>query len=225
MPIKDWADDDKPREKLIDKGAESCTIPELIGLLITNGSREKSAVELGIEIMKKADNNLVKFMKMSLKDYQEVSGIGPAKACIIKAAAELGRRIAESSMPDDNVVVNTTYDAFMQMRYLRGITHEEFWIILTNNSGLLISKHKVGTGSGANVIVDMRRLMELVIDKNAARVILCHNHPGQSMKPSQQDIDLTNSIRTMLRFVQVSVVEHIIVCGDKYYSFLENDLL
>ncbi len=225
MPIKDWSEDDRPREKLMNQGAEACSAAELIAILITNGSRNKSAVELGADIMKKFDNNLINFVRGSLDDYQDgIEGIGPAKACIIKAAAELGRRIGLANVGED-VIINTTEAAYSLMRDLRQISHEEFWTIYTNNSGKLIRRYKVAQGSGGNVPVDIARIIRQAINVNATRIILCHNHPGGSMRPSNEDIQLTRDIQTVCKCLNISVIEHIIIAGDHYYSFLENDLL
>ncbi len=225
MPIKDWSEDDRPREKLMSQGAEACSAAELIAILITNGSRKKSAVELGADIMKKFNNNLVEFVRGSIDDYQDgIDGIGPAKACIIKAAAELGRRIGLANIGSD-VIVNTTEAAYNLMRDLRQISHEEFWAIYTNNSGKLLRRYKVAEGTGGNVPVDIARIVRQAINVNATRVLLCHNHPGGSMRPSNEDIQLTRDIQTVCKCLNICVVEHIIIAGDQYYSFVENDLL
>ncbi len=224
MPIKDWSEDDRPREKLMNQGAEACSAAELIAILITNGSRKKSAVELGADIMKLFDNNLINFVRGSLSEYKDVDGIGPAKACIIKAAAELGRRIALANVGED-VIINTTEAAYRLMRDLRQIPHEEFWAIYTNNSGKLIRRYKVAEGSAGNVPVDIAKIIRQAINVNATRIILCHNHPGGSMRPSNEDIHLTRDIQTVCKCLNISVIEHVIIAGDQYYSFLENDLL
>ena len=225
MPIKDWSEDDRPREKLMNRGAESCSSAELIAILITNGSRNRSAVELGTDILKKFDNSLLKFAGAKLEDYQEgIEGIGPAKACIIKAAAELGRRIGLANVGSD-LAVNSSEAAYNLMRDLRLMSHEEFWAIFTNNSGKLIRRYKVAEGSGGQVPVDIAKIVRQAININATRVILCHNHPGGSMRPSAQDIQLTKDIQTVFRCLNITVVEHIIIAGDGYYSFLDNGIL
>lgn len=224
MPIKDWSEDDRPREKLMQNGAESCSTAELLAILMTNGTRTKSAVELGEEVLKKCENNLVMFVRSTLDAYQEVVGIGPAKACIIKAAAELGRRIHMASL-GEVIKINSPATAYEVMQFLRFKGCEEFWALYTNNSGMLILKSQVGTGNGSNVMVDFRKLTSQAIGCNATRVILCHNHPGGSRMPSQEDIILTQNIKNMMGFINVSVVEHIIIAGDSYFSFVENHIL
>lgn len=224
MPIKDWNEDDRPREKLMTKGADSCSTAELIAILITNGSKEKSAVQLGEDILKQSKFSLAEFARKNINDYQGVSGIGPAKACIIKAAAELGNRIRIATLTQD-VQINTTEAAFELMRDLRDVMHEEFWTVYTNNSGKLLSRFKVAEGSGGNVPVDIAKIIRQAINVNATRIILCHNHPGGSMRPSNEDIHLTRDIQTVCKCLNINVIEHIIIAGDKYYSFLENDLL
>jgi DNA repair protein RadC len=224
MPIKEWSEDDRPREKLITNGAEACSVAELLAILITNGTRSKSAVQLGIDIMNACGNNLVALVRSSMDIYQGVEGIGPAKACIIKAAAELGRRIHLASL-GETIKVNSPEDAYNVMSFLRFSSKEEFWILCTNNSGMMVHKAKVGDGSGGEVMVDFRKIASHAISCNATRIILCHNHPGGSNRPSAQDIDVTREIIALMKPLRISVVEHIIVAGDTYYSFLENDIL
>ncbi|MBR4264940.1 MAG: DNA repair protein RadC [Bacteroidales bacterium] len=225
MPIKDWNEDDRPREKLMSTGASSCTVAELIAILITNGSKNKSAIELADEVLYQFDNDLIKFVRGNLSDYQTVVGIGPAKACILKAAAELGRRIGDARLSDEVVKVLSPESAYQHMSFLCQIMKEEFWCIYTNNSGLLLGKKKISEGSGGEVQVDLRKIVSYAIDFNATRVILCHNHPGGTCSPSNDDIALTKNIKSMLNYLKISVVEHLIVAGNSYYSFLENDLL
>ena len=224
MPIKDWSEDDRPREKLMANGAETCSTAELLAILMTNGTRQKSAVQLGEEVLNNCGNNLVMFVRGTLESYQDVIGIGPAKACIIKAAAELGRRIHMASL-GEVIKVNSPATAYEVMQFLKFKGCEEFWALFTNNSGMLIQKTQVGAGNGANVPVDFRKLASQAISCNATRAILCHNHPGGSRMPSQDDILLTKEIKKMMAHINVTVVEHIIIAGDSYFSFLENDLL
>ena len=224
MPIKDWSEDDRPREKLMNQGAETCSVAELLAILITNGTRNKSAVQLGEEVMRACDNNLVMLVRNTMSTYQTVDGIGPAKACIIKAAAELGRRIHIASL-GERVKINSPQEAYNYLQFLKCEPVEEFWALYTNNSGMLLQKAKVGDGGAGEVIVDMRKLVLTALNSNASRVILCHNHPGGTNKPSQQDIILTKNITDTLCKLNISVVEHIIIASDDYFSFLENGLI
>lgn len=224
MLIKELSEDERPREKLIANGAEVCSVAELLGILLTNGTHGKSAVQLGEEVMKACGNNLVMLVRSSIENYQNVDGIGPAKACIIKAAAELGRRIHLASL-GEVVKVNSPEDAYNVMSFLRFSPKEEFWILCTNNSGMVVHQAKVGDGNGGEVMVDFRKIASHAIGSNATRIILCHNHPGGTNKPSAQDIDVTREIVALMKPLRIAVVEHIIVAGDTYYSFLENDIL
>lgn len=224
MPIKDWSEDDRPREKLINHGAESCSTAELLAILMTNGTRTRSAVELGEEVLKNCENNLVMFVRSTMEAYQDVVGIGPAKACIIKAAAELGRRIHMASL-GEVIKINSPETAYEVMQFLRFKGSEEFWALFTNNSGMLIQKTQVGTGNGRTVPVDFRKLASQAISCNATRVILCHNHPGGSRVPSKEDISLTQDIKKMMKHIDVDVVEHIIITGDSYFSFTDEGLI
>jgi DNA repair protein RadC len=224
MPIKDWNDDDKPREKLMRHGAETCSVAELLAILIVNGTKDKSAVQLGEEVMRTCDNNLVCLVRNSMDSYQTVEGIGPAKACIIKAAAELGRRIHIANL-GERVKINSPQEAYNYMQFLKCEPVEEFWALYTNNSGMLLHKTKVGDGNAGNVLVDFRKLTLNALNCNASRVILCHNHPGGTMMPSREDINVTNNIKELMKKINISVVEHIIIAGDTYFSFVEGQML
>ena len=228
MPIKDWSEDDRPREKLMSQGAEACTVAELLAILITNGVRcksgYKSAVQLGEDVMNACDNNLIWLVRNSMATYQSVDGIGPAKACIIKAAAELGRRIHIANL-GERVRINSPETAYTLMQGLKFKATEEFWAIFTNNSGMMLQKVKIGDGNAGNVLVDLRKLTLNALNCDASRIILCHNHPGGSNYPSPQDINLTNDIKALMNKINISVVEHIIIAGDSYYSFMENKLV
>lgn len=224
MPIKDWNEDDRPREKLMTKGASSCSTAELLAILITNGTSGKSAVELGQEIMNACGNNLVNFTRSTMETYKTVKGIGDGKACIIKAAAELGNRIHLANL-GESIKVKSTHEAYELMRFLRFLAVEEFWAIFTNNSGLLLQKIKIADGDAGNVPIDLRKLAFLAINCNATRVILCHNHPGGTPAPSHEDTVLTQSIVSLMKLLRITVVEHIIIAGDTYFSFLEEGIL
>ena len=225
MPIKDWNEDDRPREKLIANGPEACSVAELIAILITNGTPERSAVELGRDIMSLANNDLINFTRLSTKDIESIKGIGSAKSSIIRAAQELGKRISSASF-GQTVKLLSSQSVYDLMRDMRTLTYEQFWALYTQNSGILVRKTKISQGSGGCTKPDFKLILSNAFEVNATRIILCHNHPGGTCTPSQGDIDLTDSLANICKQLQdLTVIEHIIIAGDSYYSFCDEGLI
>ncbi|MCQ2974903.1 MAG: DNA repair protein RadC [Bacteroidales bacterium] len=224
MPIKDWNEDDRPREKLISQGPESCSVAELIAILITNGSKKKSAVELGREIMQLCNNNLMNFTRLTQATIESVDGIGPAKSTIIRAAQELGRRIASASF-DNETKLLTGKAIADNMKFLREYNHEEFWALYCDGGGKLLRRVKIASGDSNSVNVDYKQILQYAFHEGARRILLCHNHPAGSNHPSNQDIDLTNGFIKICKLLNIDMPEHIIIAKDGYYSFRDNDLI
>lgn len=224
MPIKDWNEDDRPREKLIANGPEACSVAELIAILITNGTANRSALDLANHVMKMADYNLMKFTRLTRSEIEQVEGIGPAKSTIIRAAQELGRRIAAATPPTE-VKLLSSKDVFESMKFLREKPHEEFWVIYCNISGQFIRRQQIGKGASNVVVVDFKEILRYAFECNAGRIILCHNHPGGTCRPSQEDISLTQDLKKICKLLRIDLPEHIIIAGDSYYSFCDEGLM
>ena len=220
MAIKEWNEYERPREKLIANGPGACSVAELIAILITNGTSNRSAVDLGNDVMKKADYNLMKFTRLTKSEIEEVEGIGPAKSTIIRAAQELGRRIAAATPPPE-VKLMSSKDVYESMKFLRDLTHEEFWVLFCNTSGRFIRRQSISRGSGNNVGVDFKEILRYAFECNASRIILCHNHPGGTCYPSQEDINLTHNFKKICNLLNIELPEHVIIAGDSYYSFCD----
>jgi len=225
LSIKNWALDDRPREKLLSKGSESLSNAELIAILIGSGNKKESAVALSQRILYSTNNNLNELSKLTLSDLQLFSGIGEAKALSIIAALELGKRqiIAETFQKPE---ITSAYKAYMYLsHFLTNLPHEEFWILLLNNSARVISHHKMAQGGLNSTIIDVRLIAKKALENNALAVILAHNHPSGSLLPSQEDKSVTLKIKNALSLFDIKVFDHIIVGENNFFSFADSDML
>jgi DNA repair protein RadC len=225
IPIADWPDDDRPREKFIGKGRSALSNAELIALLLGNGTRNVSAVDLGKSLLQMADNDLVALGKLKLTDLTKVKGIGMAKAVTVAAALELGRRrkAEESKLKKRLGSAREIFDFFNPE--FENLSHEEFWIILLNRNLNFIRKECISKGGLTSTIVDVQQIMKQVIEYEASNVVLAHNHPSGNLKPSAQDIELTKKIKEACRLFNVTVADHLIVTDGGFYSFADEGML
>lgn len=223
--IKSWAEDDRPREKLIAKGPVSLTDAELLAILIGSGSRNESAVDLCKRILASVGNNLGELAKLSVTDLMKFKGIGDAKAITIVAALELGkrRRLAEATKREGITCSKDAYEILLPL--FEDLKHEEFWVLLLNRANKVVRKEKISTGGVAGTIVDNKIILKLAIETLASGMVLAHNHPSGNLKPSQADINLTRQIKQAAQLVDVSLVDHLIVTGHGYYSFADEGML
>jgi DNA repair protein RadC len=225
ITIKAWAEEDRPREKLLLKGRHVLSDAELIAILISSGNAEETAVELSKRILAGASNNLNDLGRLSVHDLMKYKGIGNAKAVSIVAALELGRR----RKPEDKVKrhqIITSKDAFDIFQPLLGdIAHEEFWILFLNRANIVTGKHSISSGGMSGTVVDPKMIFRSALDAKAVSIILCHNHPSGNVKPSQQDIDLTKKIAAAGKLMEIAVLDHIIVGQNAFYSFADEGLM
>ncbi|WP_276500512.1 RadC family protein [Terrimonas pollutisoli] len=223
--IKQWAKDDRPREKLLSRGAENLSNSELLAILIHNGSKNKTAVDLGKEILKLGKDNLVELGKLSVKDLMKIKGIGEAKAITIVAALELGRR-RQSSASLEKAIVNSSSDIANYLQTaLKDYPHEVFAVIFLNRSNKVNHFQIVSEGGITGTVADPRIILKKALEQNAVSIILCHNHPSGSLRPSRADEELTTKIKEAAKFLDIRVLDHIIVSDDGYYSFADEGLL
>lgn len=225
ISIKNWSEDDQPREKLMLKGRSVLSDAELIAILIGSGSREESAVGLSKRILAKAENNLSELGKLSVKDLMNFKGIGEAKAVTIAAALELGRRRGSGEALIRKRIASAR-DAFEIMQSIIGdLAHEEFWIIFLNNSNKVLRKEQISKGGLTGTLVDVRMVMKTALELSAVGMILAHNHPSGSLKPSNADKQLTKKLKTAAQSLDIQVLDHIIVTQKAYFSFADEALL
>lgn len=221
--IKNWSDDDKPREKLMLKGKDSLSDAELLAILIGSGSRNESAVALSQRILASVDS-LNSLGKMSINQLMKFKGIGEAKAITIIAALELGRRRRAEEAPELKKITSSK-TAFEIMKPIIGeLPHEEFWVLFLNNSNKVISKSQLSKGGIAGTVVDARLIFKLALENGATGLILCHNHPSGSLIPSEADKQITKKIKTGGEVLDVKVLDHLIITESKYYSFVDEGI-
>jgi DNA repair protein RadC len=223
--IKHWAKDDRPREKLLLNGAENLSNSELLAILIHNGSREKSAVDLAKEVLKLGKDNLSELGRLSIKDLMKIKGIGEAKAITIAAALELGRR-RQSANPLQKTIISTSRDIadYLQAR-LKDYRHEVFAVLFLNRANKINHFEIISEGGITGTVADPRVILRKALEEDAVNIILCHNHPSGSLKPSRADEQLTSKIREAARLLDIAVIDHIIVSETGYYSFADEGLL
>ena len=225
LSIKEWAVEDRPREKMLVKGIRSLSEAELIAILIGSGNLEESAVEVSRRIMSSVNNNLNELGKRTINDLQKFKGIGPAKAITIAAAMELGRRRKESE-PDEKPKVTSSADcATLFKPLLSDLQHEEFWILLLNRNNLVIDKMMVSQGGLSGTVIDVRIILKMALDKLACSIILCHNHPSGNLIPSEADKEITKKIKEAGKHMDIPVLDHLIIGNDSYFSFADEGLI
>ena len=225
LTIKCWAEEDRPREKLLLKGKQTLSDAELIAIIIGSGNSDQSAVELSRQILSSVKNDLFDLGKKSIDDLMKFKGIGEAKAISIIAALELGRRRAQSESKPLDKFVSDKIAFEMMSPILSDLPHEEFWIICLNRNGRFISKHKISSGGVSGTVADMKMIFNTAVKELACGVILCHNHPSGNLYPSETDKLLTRKAIEGGRFLEIEVFDHIIIGNNNYFSFRENNLL
>lgn len=220
LSIKQWAEDDRPREKLVTKGVSALSDAELLAILIGSGSRNETVVELAQRILHSVDNNLNTLGKLTIKELiKNFHGIGEAKAVSIIAALELGRRRKLSEIAIEPQIA-TSKDAFEIMHpLLADLPHEEVWIILLSKANRVIKKYQVSKGGISGTVVDIRLIMKEAIESLASAMILCHNHPSGSSQPSMDDDMKTAQLKEAGKIMDIRLLDHIIVCDNTYYSY------
>jgi DNA repair protein RadC len=223
--IKSWAEDDRPREKLLQKGKLSLSDAELVAILIGSGSRNESAVQLSKRILASTGNQLGELGKLSVKKLCEFKGIGPAKAVSIVAALELGRRRRiEEALEKKKITSSASVFEFMQP-IIGELAHEEFWIIYLNNSNKVIEQMQLSKGGITGTLVDVRITLKKALEVGATAIILAHNHPSGTLKPSEADKQLTQKLKTAAQSLDIKVLDHLIVTEKSYFSFADEGLL
>ena len=225
LNIKAWAEEDRPREKLLSKGRSALSDAELIAILIGSGNRNETAVELSKKILKSIDNDLNKLGKLSVKELMQFNGIGEAKAISIVAALELGRRRKNT----DNQLkktIKSSKDVFEEViGVMSDLPHEEFWVLFLDRRNAVIKKSNISKGGVSGTVADAKIIFKEAIQLLASAVILCHNHPSGNLKPSDADIQLTKKMKEIGYLVDVPVLDHLIITDKSYFSFGDEGLI
>ncbi|GHT31104.1 DNA repair protein [Bacteroidia bacterium] len=226
LKLKNWAEEDRPREKMLLKGTHALSDAELIAILIGSGNTDETAVELARRILRYANNNLNELGKLTIAELiKNFKGIGEAKAITIAAALELGRRRKSEDVQTRNTVrcSKDIFEIFEPM--LADLPHEEFWALFLNRSATVVYKAKISQGGVGNAGVDVKILLKTAIEKLATSIAICHNHPSENLAPSNADIAITQKIKTACQTMDIIFIDHLIVSGKNYYSFADENLI
>jgi DNA repair protein RadC len=223
--IKNWSQDDQPREKLLYKGKGALSDAELVAILIGSGNRDESAVALCKRILASVDNNLSELGRLSIKQLTEFKGIGEAKAITIAAALELGRRRrGEEALEKKKITSSNSVFELMQP-IIGELQHEEFWIIYVNNSNKVIQKIQLSKGGITGTLVDVRLVLKNALEVGATGLILVHNHPSGTLQPSEADKQITNKLKVASQSLDIKVLDHLIITEKAYFSFADETIL
>ena len=223
--IKSWAEEDRPREKMQLKGKHSLSDAELLAILMGSGNREESAVELGKKILHSVDGDLNQLGKKSIKELMVFKGVGEAKAISIIAALELGRRRQLTDIKTRPQIKSSrsAYDLLAPL--LVDLPHEEFWILLLNRGNKVLAREQVSIGGVTGTVVDAKIIFKKALEGNATSLILCHNHPSGTLRPSQADIDITKKLKAAGETLEIKVLDHLIISELGYYSFADEGMM
>ncbi|MDR0232497.1 MAG: DNA repair protein RadC [Dysgonamonadaceae bacterium] len=222
LSIKDWAEEDRPREKILLKGISALSDAELLAIIIGSGNNEESAVELSQRILFSADNNLNILGKFSIKELiSGFKGIGEAKAISIVAAMELGKRRKYSEIINREQIrcSRDIFECFHPM--LCDLQHEEFWILVLNRTNKIIDKIKISQGGVTQTVVDHKLILKEALSRLASGIVLCHNHPSGNKRPGKDDDSMTKKIIECCRMFEIYIFDHIIIADNDYYSYAD----
>lgn len=225
LSIREWAADDRPREKLMTQGAGALSDAELIAILIRSGTTTESALDLAKKILGASGNDLHRLAALGPADLMQHRGMGEAKALSIIAALELGRRRRSTELPDRPSVTTSAAAHDLVRGKLAELPHEEFWLLMLDRGNRLIQAATVSKGGLHGTVADPKVIFKLALDKRASSVVLCHNHPSGQLRPSEEDIKLTRKLVEGARLLDIIVQDHLIVAATGYFSFADNGML
>jgi DNA repair protein RadC len=225
LTIKSWAEEDRPREKMMAKGSSALSNAELVAIILGSGTKEMTAVDSAKNLLNSVDNDLNKLGKMSIRDLQKFKGIGAARAVTVAAAMELGRRRKESEKHAKEQIIQSRdiFDIFFPI--LSDLPHEEFWMLYLNRSNNVISKVKISMGGIDKTIIDVKLIAKAAVECLAASAIAVHNHPSGNETPSKSDISLTDRIQKALSLLDIPLLDHVIIADNKYFSFKDENII
>ncbi|MDH5380916.1 MAG: DNA repair protein RadC [Cyclobacteriaceae bacterium] len=225
ITIKNWAEDDRPREKLLMKGRTSLSTAELIAILLGSGTKNHTALDIAKKLLEEGDNDLSKIARWTVKDMERIKGIGKVRAITIISALELGRRRKDQIIQQKPVITSSSDVYKIVKEKLLDLQHEEFWIVLLNRKNAVISLSQISSGGVAGTVVDPKIIFKKALEELASGIILIHNHPSGNLKPSNEDIKITKNLVESGKLLSVNVFDHIIFTDQGYYSFVDNSLL
>jgi DNA repair protein RadC len=224
-PIKTWPSDDQPRKKMLAKGPSALSNSELLAILINNGNKQMSALDIAKNILQLGKNNLDQLGKLTLKELQKVKGIGSAKAITIAAALEIGRRRETEGIYEKTLIKSSADIAHFLRASLKDHNHEVFMAVYLNKSNKVLTHKVISSGGLSGTVADPRIIFKTALEEGATGIVLCHNHPSGNLTPSIADENLTRKIKQGASLLDIKVLDHIIVSNEGYYSFADNGLL
>lgn len=225
IPIKDWSEDDKPREKLMYKGKQVLSDAELLAILIGSGNKNESALDVCQKILSQNNHQLSQLLRQSIHQLMQFKGIGTAKAITIVAALELAKRL-QLSVTKEVTKITGSRDVYKLMHPIIGdLPHEEFWFLLLNNSNKIIYRLQLSKGGLTQTIVDIRMLFKTALEHLATSLILIHNHPSGQLNPSTADISITDKIKEAGKTIDIKLLDHVIITQEGYFSFADEGIL
>ncbi len=219
--IKNWAEDERPREKMLQKGTHALTDAELIAILLNSGTREKSALDIAREIIQLANGNLRELGRLTLKDFQNVKGVGEARAITVAAALELGRRRQTSDFLEKPRITGSESAAELIKPLLQDLNHEAFLVVYMNAKCDVMKTEIISQGGLTSTIADIRIILKNALLNNSSNLLIAHNHPSGSLKPSKADMTLTQNMKEACNIMDIKLLDHIIIAGSGYYSFAD----
>ncbi len=223
MKIKDMGEGERPREKMDEFGPEVLSNGELLAIIIRSGSAGENVMDLSRRLLALADNTLTGLFSMSSERMAELRGLGPCKVASVLAALELGRRFSSEGTNLKKRSVTTADIAYEMMRpYFKGLKHEECWVMYLNSSNYVLDKKMMTAGTGDQTSMDIKKVVRTALDKEASSLILFHNHPSGNPHPSEADMEYTGRLHEALKPFGISLLDHIVVCDDCYFSFSDD---
>jgi DNA repair protein RadC len=225
LTISNWEESERPREKFLAKGAENLSIAELIAIVIRSGSKGENAVDLARKILNAADNNLSVLRKFTFEDYKKFGGMGQGKALAIMSMFEIAKRMAVEQAPPITQIYSSESAAKLMSPLLKDLGHEECWILYLNRGNRMIAKEKLTSGGTSSTVLDVKMIIKKAMAKLSNSIILVHNHPSGSKMPGDQDKLQTRRLKTAAEMCDISLLDHIIIAGDQYYSFADDGCL
>ena len=222
--IKQWLQDERPREKMAARGAEALTDSELLAIILRTGDKDASAVDLARRLMEMSGNSLGVLSGASLDKLKSVKGVGEVKAITVKAVFELGRRLALRGVDSNTQVLSSRTVVDLLRPVLKDLDHEECWVLYLNRGNRLIGREKMSTGGHSATVMDVKMIARNAVEKLASGLILVHNHPSGNASPGKQDIAMTESLRDAIRLFDMNLLDHIIIAGNSYFSVADENL-
>ncbi len=225
LTIKALAEDDRPREKFAGLGRQSLSDAELIAIILSSGNRNETAVQLAQRMLSANSNNINELAKLSLNDLKKFKGVGEVKAINIAAAFELGRRRTDSDSIEKVKITSSNIAYQLLHKRLSDLPHEEFWVLLLNRANQVTKEENLSKGGVSGTVVDIRLICKMAVENTASGVVIAHNHPSGQIIPSEQDKSITKKLKEALKLFEISLLDHVIIGDQKYFSFSDDGLL